>query len=83
MSPGYDKAVADAAIEADYEAGDEADEAGNALTTIVPTTLAGIVALIRYIEEFNAGGYGLEDYGDLAPTFWPDDRDEDEIQLFG
>ena len=70
---------------------DDADEdAANALITVRPTTMAGVLALIRHVEAFNAGAFFLEPYPEdtvrdwqSAPMFWPESKDEDEIDLWG
>jgi hypothetical protein len=52
--------------------------------------MAGLLALIRHVEAFNAGAFFLEPYPEStvsdwqsAPMFWPESNDEDEIDLFG
>jgi hypothetical protein len=89
-APGYDAVKCKAAIEASSDADDDADDAAEALTTVRPTTMAGILALIRHVEAFNAGAFFLEPDAkstvadwQSAPMFWPDFQDEDEICLFG
>lgn len=89
-APEYDAELVDAAQTASHDAHGAASAAANALTTIHPTTMAGILALIEYVEAFNAGAYFLEPLqpGDTlddwrsAPMFWPA-HVADEIDLFG
>jgi hypothetical protein len=71
-------------------ADDAATDAADELTTVRPTTMAGVLALIRYVEAFNAGAFFLEPYPEdtvsdwqSKPMFWPESNDEDEIDLFG
>jgi hypothetical protein len=79
--------------EADNAACNVATVAANALTTIRPATMAGLLALIHHVEAFNAGAFFLEpdprwpeESGpewQSAPMHWPESEDEDEIDLFG
>jgi hypothetical protein len=89
-APEYDPVKCAAAEEADSAASDASTDAANALTTTRPTTMAGALALLRYVEAFNAGAFFLEPYPDSTvsdwqskPMFWPESNDEDEIDLFG
>lgn len=86
-APGYDPVKCKAVQKAARAADDAAADAAKALTTIQPSTMAGLLALMRHVEAFNAGAYFLEDApGDWrsAPMFWPTDFvDDDEIHLFG
>jgi hypothetical protein len=89
-APEYDPVKCKAVMEADSVASDADADAANALTTVRPTTMAGVLALIRHVEAFNAGAFFLEPYPEdtvsdwrSAPMFWPDSSDEDEIHLFG
>jgi hypothetical protein len=89
-SPKYDPVKCKEALEADSAAGDAATDAANALITVRPTTIAGVLALIRYVEAFNAGAFFLEPYPEdtasdwqSGPMFWPESNDEDEIDLWG
>jgi hypothetical protein len=90
-SPDYDAVECRRVQEADLEATHASDTAARALTTIRPTTMAGVLALICYVQEFNAGAVFLEpdpsvDESEVewrsAPMFWPESND-DEIDLFG
>src|SRR5579862_110532 len=55
---GYDVLCEAAQVASD--AADEANEdAAYALLTVRPTTMTGVLALIRYVEEFNAGAFFL------------------------
>ncbi len=67
------------------EAASEAHAAANALTTIRPTTIAGPLALMQHVEQFNAGAFALDIDPECrsVPMHWPADLDEDEIDLFG
>lgn len=60
------------------EACREEYEAAWALTTIQPTTLAGITALIRYVEDFNAGKVGGNEEAASSPFWWPSDEFDEE-----
>jgi hypothetical protein len=89
-APEYDPVKCRAAEEADIASTDASNDAAYALTTVRPTTMAGILALLRYVEAFNAGALSLEPLpGDSAtdwhsaPFFWPESQDEHEIDLFG
>jgi len=89
-APEYDPVKLEAADEASSVADDDYDDAANALLTVRPTTMAGVLALIRHVEAFNAGAFFLEPYPDRAvsnwqssPMFWPESKDEDEIDLWG
>ena len=85
-SPEYDPVECEAVEEA-ASAADAADAAAaNALTTIRPTTIAGLLALMHHVEQFNAGAFVLEINPDgwySKPMHWPANLDEDEIDLFG
>ena len=88
--PEYDAVQCKAAIEADSAATDASNEAAYALTTVRPTTMAGALALLRYVEAFNAGAFFLEPLPgstvsdwQSGPFFWPEDKDEHDIDLFG
>jgi hypothetical protein len=85
-SPRYNPVECKAAIEASSMADDADADAANALTTIRPTTVAGLLALMHHVEAFNAGAFAL----DIDPknwrsgtSFWPADIDDEEIDLFG
>jgi hypothetical protein len=89
-APEYDPVEVKAADEADSAAYDANADAANALTTVRPTTMAGVLALLRYVEAFNAGAFFLEPYSDStvsdwqsSPFFWPESKDEHGIDLFG
>jgi hypothetical protein len=89
-SPKYDPVKCKAVKEASSVADDAATDAANALITVRPTTMAGVLALIRHVEAFNAGAFFLEPWpestvGDWQsrPMFWPESNDEDEIDLWG
>jgi hypothetical protein len=90
--PDYDPVECEKAEKAADSAYDEASTAANALTSIRPITMAGVLALIRYVDAFNGGAFFLEpdfpeggtaDDWRSAPTHWPDTKDEDEIDIFG
>ena len=61
---------------------DAADEAANALTTIRPTTHAGVLALLQHVEQFNAGAFVLDNDWHSAPMEWPEVV-EDDTDFFG
>jgi hypothetical protein len=82
-APDYDPIECKANQDADCAADDAAADAANALTTIRPTTIAGLLALIHHVEAFNAGAFAFPDYGQSAPMHWPADVDEDGIDVFG
>jgi hypothetical protein len=90
-SPEYDPVECEAAKEAYTAAADASDDAAaDALTTIRPTTMAGVLALLHHVEAFNAGAFFLDPWPDSTvrdwqskPTFWPSWEDEDGIDLFG
>lgn len=88
--PEYDPVKCPAIIEASEAADEDADDAAHALTTVRPTTMAGVLALIRHVEAFNAGAFFLEPLPDdtmihwqSKPFHWPADIDEDNIDVFG
>jgi len=82
-SPEYDHAACIAAEAADEAAVKGSDKAALALTTTQPTTVAGLLALLDYVQAFNAGAQFLEDWGASAPMHWPAMDDDDEMDLFG
>jgi hypothetical protein len=92
-SPDYDPVECRAVKENRGAAYDVASTAAFALTTVQPTTMAGVLALIHHVEAFNAGAFFLEpdsrwpeDSGpewQSAPVHWPESEDEDAIDLFG
>jgi hypothetical protein len=89
-APEYDAVKHKAAEEADCAATDASNDAAYALTTIRPTTMAGALALLRYVEAFNAGAFFLKPWPDSTVSdwqsgafFWPEDKDEHDIDLFG
>jgi hypothetical protein len=85
-SPDYDPVECKAVMEASSATSGAAANAANALTTIQPTTIAGLLALMHYIEAFNAGAFALDidpDNWRSRPADWPADVDKDEIDLFG
>jgi hypothetical protein len=60
--------------------------AADELTKLPPTTMAGVLALIEYVEAFNAGGLAFPEdpYNwSSAPIAWPADVDKNGIDLFG
>jgi hypothetical protein len=88
----YDPVECKAVEEADRAANVAAADAANALTTIRPTTMAGLLALVRHIEAFNAGAFFLEPTPPETsvydwrsrPADWPADRDDDKmVDMFG
>jgi hypothetical protein len=51
----------DDALEPQMRLRDEiCSDAAFALTEIRPTTIAGVIALLEYVEQFNSGLFGLE-----------------------
>jgi hypothetical protein len=89
-APEYDPVRWKAVQEASSAADATAAAAANALTTVRPTTMAGVLALIRHVEAFNAGAFFLEPDPEStvsdwqsAPMFWPASEDEDGIDLWG
>jgi len=73
-SSEYDPVKLEKAEAARSAADDEAGDAAFNLTLIEPTTFAGIVALIDYMEEFNQGQFRLEGEEDewfSAAYMWP------------
>ncbi len=85
FSPEYDPIKCEAAHAA-ARAADAADAAAaEALATIRPTTIAGLLALMRHVEQFNAGAFALDIDPEWrsAPMHWPAHDDENEIDLFG
>ena len=64
------EAFAVAAKEAEDTTTEVAHAAARALGNILPTTIAGVTALLAYVDHFNAGG--------VAPAdMWPGDKPED------
>lgn len=89
-SPDYDEPVYLAVETADKAAIKQSNDAAFALTTIPPTTIAGVLALARHVEAFNAGAFCLEPDADSTvadwqsgPCFWPNMPGEDDIDVFG
>jgi len=85
-SPDYNPAECKAVKEDASAADGAADDAANALTTIRPTTIAGLLALMHHVEAFNVGAFVLDidpDNWRSRPADWPIDVDDDEINLFG
>lgn len=89
--PEYDPVKRAAVMDAESSADDEADDAADALTSIRPTTMAGVLALIHYVEAFNAGAFFLEPDStetvsdwQSGPIFWPRyEDDQDDVSMFG
>ena len=83
--PDHNPVECRAALEADSAANDAAGAAAAALTTVRPTTIAGLLALMHHVEAFNAGAFALDIDSEWrsAPMHWPADVDEDGIDLFG
>jgi hypothetical protein len=67
------------------EASKHADETAWALADTQPTTMAGLRALLHYVEEFNARGVALpDDHGWASERmFWPVIEDECDGSGFG
>jgi hypothetical protein len=79
LLPGEDEEQA-AQVAAD-EAKSEADKNGMALTTTQPTSLGGVIALLRYVESFNAGQLRSPDNDDHSELeFWPRICDVDNTE---
>ncbi len=89
-SPEYDADALEVAQQAE-DAGYEAHEdAAYALTEVRPTTMAGVLALLRYVEDFNSGAFFLEPLPGSAVSdwqsstiAWPADKDENGLDVFG
>jgi hypothetical protein len=79
LLPGEDgEQAAQAAAE---EAKSEADKNGMALTTTQPTSLGGVIALLRYVESFNAGQIRSPDNADHSELeSWPRISDDDNTE---
>jgi hypothetical protein len=69
-APEYDAVGLEAADEADSAASAADADAANALITIRPTTMAGVLALIRYVEAFNGGAFFLEPWPGRTVRDW-------------
>jgi hypothetical protein len=82
-SPEYNPILCKAVNEAANAAHDAANNAGMALATIRPTTIAGLLALMRYVEAFNNGAFVLDENWYSCPVTWPSMFDDDGINLFG
>jgi hypothetical protein len=82
-SPEYDPILCKAVDEAADAAHDAASNAAMALITIRPTTIAGLLALMRYVEAFNNGAFALDEDWCSCPMMWPAMVDDDEIDHFG
>jgi hypothetical protein len=77
----------------DREARTKAHEAAYALLDLRPATMAGILALLEYVEEFNAGNVWLESTRGLdrlaqwrsSAVDWPEmiEDESSEIDMFG
>jgi hypothetical protein len=73
----------DAAVQATWCA---VDDAGTDLTEVEPTTLAGVIALLLYVQDFNGGKIDLPETRGLdrtdrwksEPVEWPTIREEDD-----
>lgn len=73
----------EAAQKAASTATDASREAACALTTIMPATMGGVLALLTYVEQFNAGNFALDADWRSAAFCWPADVDDNDIDLFG
>jgi hypothetical protein len=90
-APDYDPVEWGAVKEAHTAACNASAAAANALTTVRPSTMAGVLALVCYVEAFNGGAFFLEpdsseatsDDWRSAPMHWPETKDDDEVDLFG
>jgi len=85
-SPDYDPVECKAVMEAASAADHAANDAANALTTIRPTMIAGLLALMHHVEAFNAGAFALDispDKWRSGPMYWPADVGDDDIDMFG
>lgn len=86
----YDPANADIVAAAD-DACDEASAAANALLVTPPTTMAGILALLQYVEDFNNGMVWLESTRNSppigqwrsGPSSWPPVDGDPDVDMFG
>lgn len=81
MDDGPEKEAAEALNRPDYEAW---HNAASSLTTIAPTTIAGVLALIDHIAEFNRGEIFLA--GDRfdwssGSEYWPEDIAENDPSI--
>lgn len=84
-APGYDVDALSAAEAAHQTATAESDDAAQALTIIPPATAAGVLALLQYVDAFNAGALSDSKGTDWQsrPYLWPEGEDEDGIDTFG
>jgi hypothetical protein len=55
-----------------------ADEAAMQLIEVQPTTMAGVMALIDYVDDFNQGKFRFNDEWCSAPYNWPDGLVDDD-----
>jgi hypothetical protein len=87
-SPEYDPIVCKTVDETAAVAHEAAEEAAYALTTIQPTTIPGLLALMGHVAAFNEGAFApeIDRNWKSRPADWPavfDDTDTNEIDLFG
>lgn len=85
-APEYDPVEYEAAEDAANAAFDAHAIAANLLTTTRPSTIGGVLALLRHVDAFNAGAFELNDGGDIwrsMPTSWPAHLDDEDIDMFG
>jgi hypothetical protein len=83
-SPEYDPVKVADASEADRAARERDADAAMELLNVEPTTAAGMVALLEYVLDYNAGGLKLPDDPEWysIPMDWPCDFvDQDEIDI--
>jgi hypothetical protein len=61
-----------ALVAADNKARDVDEDAAFKLITVEPTTMAGVLALINYVEAFNQQKFQYKKGWNSAPYNWPD-----------
>ncbi len=55
------------------------DDAALAMTNVQPTTLAGVVALLDYIDQYNRGKYCQSESSYSEHEHWPDELIDDDL----
>ena len=69
--PNYVEAEHGPLHAADVECREADEDAALDLTDVQPTTMAGVLALIDYVNDFNQGKFRLNDDWCSAPYNWP------------
>src|SRR5262245_7677084 len=71
FGPDYCPAIHNPIHAAGREAQGASLDAAMELVNTVPTTMAGVLALIEYVADFNEGKFGYEEGWKSSPDGWP------------